>query len=643
MRAAPGVQGPDQALALLNRTEAPLKKAPLFSLLTDSAVLTEMRNNASLESAIPSSQRESLDLLISGSESAVTPGFLTQTEAIILTTGRPALLVMDGSWEPIKSPELRSRVDAAAPALKKAIPRVGRVEIIDYQLDYIGTGWMIDEDVMVTNRHVAMAFAARRGASFAFLSNALGRAYQTRVDFLREHERQAQQQARVAEVLYIEEEGGTRPDMALLRLDRSTGNLPEPIELDDTSLKFHDDVAVIGYPAEDPRNDAFVMREIFRNIYGVKRLSPGWLSGVRPDGQLIEHDCTTLGGNSGSVIVKLATGKACGLHFAGSYLDANYAVTSAALKQRMAAIGRSVVSVPAPMEVGAETEEKRKKPSGPSAAQLENRKGYDPEFLGAGELAVPLPVISNELRAKIAPVNGSPDGELKYQHFSLKMRADRRVAFFTAVNIDGNLLYNFPRSRDVWFPDPRLARADHQTSNQLYDHNTLDRGHLVRRLDPTWGQTRAEAMQAMEDTFFFTNCSPQHSLLNQKTWLSLEDYVLKNTATHALKTSVFTGAHFQDTDRVYRGVRIPEEFWKVVVIVNEFTGRRSATGYVVSQADYLGDLEFAFGEFRTYQVPVAEIEQKTGLSFGDLSSYDPLGQIEANPHRLLRGPEDLML
>ena len=38
------------------------------------------------------------------------------------------------------------------------------------------------------------------------------------------------------------------------------------------------------------------------------------------------HDCTTLGGNSGSPVVDLATGKVCGLHFSGGFLRTNYAV-----------------------------------------------------------------------------------------------------------------------------------------------------------------------------------------------------------------------------------------------------------------------------------------------------------------------------
>jgi endonuclease G len=53
-------------------------------------------------------------------------------------------------------------------------------------------------------------------------------------------------------------------------------------------------------------------------------------------------------------------------------------------------------------------------------------------------------------------------------------------------------------------------------------------------------------------------------------------------------------------------------------------GRFGATAYMVSQADLLTGMEFAYGEYRTYQVPVTPIEKLTGLDFGDLRKADPL-------------------
>lgn len=63
------------------------------------------------------------------------------------------------------------------------------------------------------------------------------------------------------------------------------------------------------------------------------------------------------------------------------------------------------------------------------------------------------------------------------------------------------------RERDRWFLDPRLAE-DEQTGEAVYSNNALDRGHLVRRLDPAWGSSRTVAKRANNDTFHFTNCTP---------------------------------------------------------------------------------------------------------------------------------------
>ena len=618
-----------------------MTKIPLRSMLADKAVMDEIKGSAeeTLEAAggdLPGN--ESLDVLLGGDEAGVAAGDYTKMEAIILLRGRPALLIQDGAWEDPKSTEIRSRLAPAEEALKGIIPRVGRVEILDYQTDYVGTGWMIDEDLLITNRHVAELFGEKRGATFSFRANAEGTLFKARVDFLREYQRATTSQATVEEIIYIEERSELRPDFALVRLSKASA-LPQPIELDATQVKFHDDVAVIGYPAEDPRNDAFAMRDIFKGVYNVKRLSPGWISGVRQDGKLLEHDCTTLGGNSGSVVLNLATGKACGLHFSGSYRDRNFAVTSAWLKARISEVTSAQVRVAGLAPTAGEGEAGAVEAVPDLSA---GRPGYQSDFLGSDNFSVPLPEIPQSLTSKIAPVKGRTDGLLTYLHFSICMRADRRLPFFTAVNIDGDKLFNFTRGTDRWYKDPRLMDQEHQIGGELYEGNALDRGHLVRRLDPTWGDSRKEARQAEEETFFFTNCSPQHSQLNQRTWLSLEDYILSNAATQGLKVTVFSGPVMKDSDDEYREVKLPKEFWKVAVVINNLSGELSATGYMLSQKDLIGNLEFVYGQFRTYQVPISQIEDDTGLAF-NLSGVDPLAMTEAKPQRIIESGTDIIL
>lgn len=267
-------------------------------------------------------------------------------------------------------------------------------------------------------------------------------------------------------------------------------------------------------------------------------------------------------------------------------------------------------------------------------------QGYDPEFLGR---RVDLPALPAERSQEVAPLKDGSGSELKYSHFSVFMSKSRQLALFTAVNIDGAHLQDLTRGVDKWYFDPRIER-EYQMDPLVYEHPDLDRGHLVRRLDPVWG---AEAKEANEDTFHFTNCSPQHSKLNRRTWLGLESYILDRAEAQDLKVSVFTGPVFRDDDVLYLGqFRVPAEFWKVVVMMKE-DGQVSATAYLQSQRDLVSTLEAeVYGEYKTYQVPVANIEQLTGLDFGDLRNHDPLlpAGLEATPQAvLIEGPEGLVL
>jgi len=93
------------------------------------------------------------------------------------------------------------------------------------------------------------------------------------------------------------------------------------------------------------------------------------------------------------------------------------------------------------------------------------------------------------------------------------MNIDRKMAVYTAVNVNGKRLLWLSRNGDKWYADPRTSA---QAGPELYANNDLDRGYLVRRLDPVWG-TDAEAEKANEDTFHYTNVCPQHKDFNQKT------------------------------------------------------------------------------------------------------------------------------
>lgn len=268
---------------------------------------------------------------------------------------------------------------------------------------------------------------------------------------------------------------------------------------------------------------------------------------------------------------------------------------------------------------------------------FEDSMGYDPKFLG-DHVEVPHPKLRADLEQDIAPLN-SGGTILNYTHFSIVMSKSRRLAFYTAVNLDGNQLVEVKRDRDKWYFDPRIEQK-YQCGPDLYKDNEIDKGHLVRRRDPVWGDS---AKKANEDTFHYTNCSPQHKALNQVTWLGLEDYILQNAGKHHLKVSVFTGPVFRSDDIIYREqFQIPAEFWKVVVMVKE-DGHLSATAYLQTQKHLIDNLEFAFGEYKTYQVAVSKIEALTGLDFGNLRNHDPIARIENTVGHTIETANDIKL
>jgi endonuclease G, mitochondrial len=262
---------------------------------------------------------------------------LSGEEAIVLTQGRPVYLVQKDTFQlgQDQTDTWRSRLEAARASLNTVIPSIGRVNVSGHpSLDWLGTAWVIKDRIVATNRHVAREFAARGAdGKFVFLpSPALGQSMSARIDFRQEYQQPAGPEIRVSRVLYIAPDDG--PDVGLLELETAAG---KAIALAG-SVEVNSQVVTIGYPARDSRNPAGPMERIFGSIYDVKRLAPGQVTDAQET--VLQHDCTTLGGNSGSAVISMKTGTALGLHFGGKPLTSNYAVPASlisGLLQRLSA------------------------------------------------------------------------------------------------------------------------------------------------------------------------------------------------------------------------------------------------------------------------------------------------------------------
>lgn len=642
---------------------------------------------------------------------ALTPEQTDVIEAIVLPRERPVVDIVDGTYATPPAPFEHLGATAARATVEAAIPSIGRIELPDHpSLPYGGTGFVVGENLLMTNRHVAELFAlglGREALSFRPGQTAA-------VDLLRERDRPASSLFRIVRVAMIHPYW----DMALV-VAEGLDRVPSlTLAVDAPEDLVEHEIVVIGYPALDPRNNVELQNQIFGAVFNVKRLQPGKLRTRADIGSFghvvsaVTHDSSTLGGNSGSALIDVATGRVVGLHFAGRYLEANFAVPTRelALDRRVLDAGVHVQEEPAgaggallsdpywidadptnggssaagperlltggalspgrgenevtlsiPLEVTVHVSARQTAgaaASAPAAAveamvepfrdeDFSDRKGYDRGFLG---IPVPLPAVLDE-----SSVSRLDDGShvLPYEHFAVVVDKNRRLALFTASNVDADPTRKKPEpgrdytrrgltglgknDQEKWFTDPRIP-AVHQLPDRFFtkDRASFDKGHIVRREDVAWGATFDEVRRANGDTYHVTNCSPQIASFNrsalQGVWGQLENLILEQAT--AERYTLFAGPVLRPDDRLFRGVddegqvhvAIPRQFWKIVVARSGDELRTFA--FLLDQDLANTDLEFAVDqEWRSRMISVADLEALVaGLTFPqELHDSDQIG------------------
>jgi hypothetical protein len=284
--------------------------------------------------------RQAVEALAKGNGPSVpfTPEEEKGAAALLTFQVRPALLIQDDQFMAAQPPwedELdhwRTRIE------RKTLPGVGRVAIEGLEgVPWAGTGWLAAPGLVMTNKHVVKRFAAPVTAAERETRWAVKSGMAARVDFA-EEEKDAPgwDPGRTYDV-----PGDARivvhpdADLALVPVAGASRGpeprlLPIPLVLASSGGAVTEgrQVYAVGYPAYDPLNpDPLSQYKLFQGLFNVKRLQPGQVMQVLADtATTVLHDCSTLGGNSGSCLVDLKTNQVVGLHYAGYHRRANLAI-----------------------------------------------------------------------------------------------------------------------------------------------------------------------------------------------------------------------------------------------------------------------------------------------------------------------------
>jgi serine protease len=233
--------------------------------------------------------------------------------------------------------------------------------------NFIGTGSLINRDagLILTNYHVIKQAEQQFGVAMTQtdphhirVDGAL------EIDFVGESGSLKTNCYRIVEVSLPEGYGPVFSglDVALARIeptDRSEP-LPTPVPMLSAEADYANgaitSLALVGFPAAPSVRDGenvdwdFVIRTLFGNKFGVKRLAPGRFShalGSHRDDQVtrraLGHDATTFGGASGALVSAWLDVKSpCfAIHFGGATESSNYALSFAVAGDALKDIGVS--------------------------------------------------------------------------------------------------------------------------------------------------------------------------------------------------------------------------------------------------------------------------------------------------------------
>ncbi len=265
-------------------------------------------------------------------------------EAIVIAEGiRPVIDFKDGRLDYTTAAlgPWQGETVADASQIETTARSVGR---INFQGQQIGTGFVVTGDQIMTNRHVLTVigqetndvWTIRDGATISFADAGEGG-------------REIKLKPNGTSTSNAKSETGTSFDhfdyaIIPLKIGWFRRKLPAALSLEETrsNVIFDRTVYVLGYPGRPQAGtERFtLLKDLFQSEYGIKRYCPGTISASFADIEadhkdtVFGHDCTTLGGNSGSPVIDLGSGSTnvIGIHFAGAKRISNYAHSMAALQ-----------------------------------------------------------------------------------------------------------------------------------------------------------------------------------------------------------------------------------------------------------------------------------------------------------------------
>jgi endonuclease G len=188
---------------------------------------------------------------------------------------------------------------------------------------------------------------------------------------------------------------------------------------------------------------------------------------------------------------------------------------------------------------------------------------------------------------------------VSYTGFSLLYDETHEQARWVAYELTQEETGNGVERSNHFMEDPHIATQS--ATNADYAKSGYDRGHLAPASDMGWSAT------SMEESFYFSNMSPQNPSFNRGIWKKLETQV-RNWASEHESIYVVTGPILTDGLPTIgpNKVSVPAYYYKVIVDINK--PEMHGIGFILPNAASKSPLS-------DFAVTIDSVEKVTGLDF----------------------------
>jgi endonuclease G len=197
------------------------------------------------------------------------------------------------------------------------------------------------------------------------------------------------------------------------------------------------------------------------------------------------------------------------------------------------------------------------------------------------------------------PATDGNDQIITHKSYTLVYNEDKEQAKWVAWELTKDELLGEAKRKNNFKEDPLVTTGS--ATDVDYAKSGYDRGHLAPAADMVWDQ------QAMDESFYYSNMSPQHPSLNRGIWKRLETKA-REWAEKYGEIYVATGPVFINMLEEIgpNKVGVPSHYYKTFLITND--GDLQAIAFLIPN-------EKGGKDIFEYAVTVDSVEAITNIDF----------------------------